>query len=398
MTLSANALRGEYPALNPSPEQGAPPIYFDNAATVLKPRSVIDTVHRYLSRNGANVHRGIHYLSLEASEEFEAARDVVAAFIGADQDEIVFVRNTTEAINLVAHSLPPGQRVLVTGMEHHSNLLPWRERHEVRAVPLLEDGSLDKSAMKEEIRRGADLVAICHISNVFGSVNPIEEIVELSAGTGTKVLVDGAQAAPHLPVDVKRLGCDFYAFSGHKLGSPTGIGVLYGTRESLSKLTPLNWGGNMITAVHVDGHSIHEPPLRFEAGTPAIEATLGLAAACEFLEDVGLDQIWAHDIELGQYARDVLGSIDRVRLHGPRLTSGRSGIVNFTIDGIPSNMVAKVLSDRARVCVRSGYLCAQPLHELMSLEPSTRASFYLYNTVEEIDVMATIVAELVATG
>jgi len=396
--FSEKALREEYPALNPSPEQGAPPIYFDNAATVLKPRKVIETVYRYLSRNGANVHRGIHYLSLEASEEFEAARDVVAAFIGADQDEIVFVRNTTEAINLVAHSLQPGRRVLVTGMEHHSNLLPWRERHQVRVAPLLEDGSLDLDALKVEIRRGVDLVAVCHVSNVLGAVNPIDDIVNLAHENGAKVLIDGAQAAPHLPVDVTRLGCDYYAFSGHKLGSPTGIGVLYGTRVALSRLTPLNWGGNMITAVHVNGHSIHEPPLRFEAGTPAIEATLGLAAACNFLEDVGLDNVWAHDLALGQYAREALGSIDRVRLHGPRSPSARSGIVNFTVDGIPSNMVAKVLSDRARVCVRSGYLCAQPLHELMSLEPSTRASFYLYNTTEEIDVMARIVAELVATG
>ena len=215
---------------------------------------------------------------------------------------------------------------------------------------------------------------------------------------GARVLVDGAQAVPHLPVDVKTLGCDYYAFSGHKLGSPTGIGVLFGTRESLSRLTPLNWGGNMITAVHVDGHSIHEPPLRFEAGTPAIEATLGLAAACDFLDEIGLESVWAHDLALGRHAREVLDSIDRVRLHGPQAESARSGIVNFTVDGIPSNMVAKVLSDRAHVCVRSGYLCAQPLHELMSLEPSTRASFYLYNTVEEIDTMATIVAELVATG
>ena len=398
MKLVEEELRKEYPALNPSPEHGAPPIYFDNAATVLKPRKVIDTVYRYLSRNGANVHRGIHYLSLDASEEFEAARDVVAAFIGADQDEIVFVRNTTEAINLVAHSLEPGRRVLVTGMEHHSNLLPWREHHQVRAVALRGDGSLDMDALKDEIRRGADLVAVCHVSNVFGAVNPIDEIVSLSAEAGARVLIDGAQAAPHLPVDVARLGCDYYAFSGHKLGSPTGIGVLYGTRDALSLLTPLNWGGNMITAVHVDGHSIHEPPLRFEAGTPAIEATLGLAAACDFLEEVGLASVWEHDLALGRYARDALGSIDRVRIHGPQDAAARSGIVNFTVDGIPSNMVAKVLSDRARVCVRSGYLCAQPLHELMSIEPSTRASFYLYNTVEEIDVMAGLVAELVSTA
>ena len=395
--LSVDSIREQFPALNP-PEGGRAPIYFDNGATVLKPRPVIDAIAGFLSTNGSNVHRGIHFLSVEGSEQVESARVTIARFVGADGDEIVYVRNATEAINLVAQSLPAGSRVVVTGLEHHSNLLPWRHRHDVRLAPLLPDGTVDMEKFEELIRDGADLVACAHISNVLGVVMPLDRIVETAHAAGAQVLVDGAQAAAHLEVDVREIDCDYYAFSAHKLGGPTGIGALYGKRAALEKLEPLVWGGNMVSAVHVEGHTLQDAPVRFEAGTPAIEATLGFEAACDFLDDIGRDAIFAHEHELALYARKGLSGIDRIRIHGPADGAGCAGIVTFEIPGIPANMIAKVLSDRANICVRSGFLCAQPAHELMVIEPSVRASFFAYNSTAEIDAMLEVLETVARTA
>ena len=391
---SVAALRALYPTLSRS-VSGRPIVYFDNAATSLKPLPVIDEITRFLSVNGANVHRGVHFLSQEASDEFERARESIAAFVGADQDEIVFVRNTTEGINLVAGSLSEGSRVLVTGMEHHSNLLPWRNRHEVRVVPIRADGTLEVGALFEEIEKGIDLVAICHVSNVFGVVNPIDDVIQTCHEHGAQVLVDGAQAAPHLALDVQSTNCDYYAFSGHKLGAPTGIGVLYGKRENLEMLRPLNRGGNTVTAVHLKGETMQSVPLRFEAGTPNVEGALALAKACDFLDEIGLNRIWDHDRALTAYARDRLEKIPRVKVFGPNLPADLGSIVTFNVGGVPANTVAKILSDRGNIFVRSGHLCCQPLHELLEIDPCVRASFYLYNTEEEVDAMVSILAEVV---
>ena len=390
-------LRDEYPALQRT-IRGQPLIYFDSAATALKPRAVIHAITSFLSSSGASVHRAVHQLGVEASEAYEGARDIIASFLGADVDEVVYVRNTTEGINLVARSLKPSSSVLITGMEHHSNVLPWRKLHRPTVVPVLPDGTVDEQQILAEIRKGHDLVAICQVSNVLGVLNPVERIVEAAHAAGSKVLVDGAQGAPHLEVDVHALGCDYYAMSGHKLGGPTGIGVLYAKREHLQEMQPLLWGGDMVSAVHIEGEQLQEPPLRFEAGTPAVEAAIGLGAACEFLEDVGRDRILEHDRALASHARKGLAALERVVIHGPADSARSAGTVAFTIDGIGSNMVAKVLSDRINACVRSGWLCAQPLHEALELEPTVRASFYLYNTEDEVDRMLSVLEDLIGTA
>ena len=392
-----DALRAEFPALQKE-ARGRLPIYFDNAATVLKPRAVIAAITEFLECNGSNVHRGVHYLSVEGSEQYEDARDTIARFIGADKDEVVFLRNATEGINLVATALPQGARVLVTGLEHHSNLLPWRMRHDVTVVPLLPDGSIDESELFRLIGSGGfEFVACCHVSNVFGIVQPIDRIAEAARAAGSKILIDGAQGAPHLPVDVHALDVDFYAFSGHKLGGPTGLGVLFAKRERLAAMQPVLFGGNMVSAVHVEGQTIQDGPLRFEAGTPAIEAALGLAAACDFLEDIGLAEIRAHEEALAQRFTAALKVIPGVVLHGPTDPGRRIGVVTFSVEGAPANMVAKVLSDRINACVRSGWLCAQPMHEELSLEPTVRASFFLYNTPDEVDAVTAVVSDLAST-
>lgn len=390
-------LRAEFPSLQRK-VRGRPPIYFDNAATVLKPRAVISAVGEFLEGNGSNVHRGVHYLSIEGSEQYEEARYTIARFIGANSDEIVFLRNATEAINLAADALPRGSRVLVTGLEHHSNLLPWRAVHDVSSVPLRPDGSVNEEQLFAMIADGKfDLVACCHVSNVFGIVQPIDRIAKAARAAGSKLLIDGAQGVAHVPVNMHALEADFYAFSGHKLGGPTGLGVLYAKGSTLAEMPPRLFGGNMVTSVQSDGQTIQDGPLRFEAGTPAIEAALGLAAACDFLDDVGLAAIRAHEEVLAARLTSALRQIRGVSLYGPEDVARRIGIVTFGIEGAPANMVAKVLSDRINACVRSGWLCAQPMHEELSLEPTVRASFFLYNTPEEVDAFATVVSDLAST-
>ncbi|MEM8883287.1 MAG: cysteine desulfurase [Planctomycetota bacterium] len=386
-------IRAAFPALTRA-ERGRPPIYFDNAATLLKPQPVIDAVVRFLSENGSNVHRGLHYLSLEGSDEYESAREIVARYVGADEDELVFVRNTTEAINLVAQSIEAGSKVVVSGMEHHSNDVPWRQRHDVDVVPLLPDGRLDEGELRSRIAEGTRLVALCHVSNVLGIVNPIDDVVARAREVGAQVLVDGAQSVAHLPVDVHALDCDYFAFSAHKLGGPTGIGALYCRRELIESLAPLNWGGNMVSAVTRDGVTWQEGPQRLEAGTPAIEATIGFAAACDTIEDFELDAIAAHEAALREQAATALREIEGVELHGPVDAGYAVGIVNFSVAGMRADAVAQVLSDRADICVRSGFLCSQPTHENLGIEPSVRASFFAYNTPAEIDRMIETVRNL----
>jgi len=393
LCADVDAVRAAYPALRRE-QRGRPPIYFDNAATVLKPQPVIDAVCGFLSENGSNVHRGIHYLSIEGSHEFEGARDIIARYIGAQEDEIVFVRNATEGINVVARSLPARSRVLVTGMEHHSNLVPWQALHDVEVVPLEPDGTVDAATIRRRLAEGFDLLAVCHVSNVLGVINPVADLVAAAHEHGARILIDAAQSVPHLEVDVPALQSDYLAFSGHKIGGPTGIGVLHVRRELLADLEPVLFGGNMVSAVTRDDFTLQAGSLRLEAGTPAIEGTLGLAAACEFLDDIGLDVVERHERALREQAYAGLAGIPGITLHGPGDSSLTAGVVAFSVAGMRPDAVAQTLSERANVCVRSGYLCSQPTLDALGIGPAVRASFFVYNTPDEVDAMIDVLASM----
>jgi cysteine desulfurase/selenocysteine lyase len=386
-------IRSEFPILDRE-VHGRPIAYLDNGATSQKPLAVIDTLDRYWREQNANVHRGVYTLSEQATALYERARLVVARHIGAELREVVFVRNATEAINLVAHSwgrhnLSAGDRVLLTEMEHHSNVVPWylvaRERGaELDWVPVTDEGRLELDELRSLLERGPKLVAVAHVSNVLGTVNPIREIAELAHEAGAVVVVDGAQAAPKMALDMRELGADFYAFTGHKAYGPTGIGVLYGRRELLAEMPPFIGGGSMIRAVRKQEISWADLPAKFEAGTPAIGEAIGLAAAIEWLEELGLDAVHARDAELGAHALERLSEVPGLRVFGPPAGDGRSGIVSFELGGVHPHDVSEIL-DRHAVCVRAGHHCAQPLMERLGVAATTRASFAVYNTPEEID-------------
>ncbi|HEX6987223.1 MAG TPA: cysteine desulfurase [Planctomycetaceae bacterium] len=392
--LDVTAVRDDFPILR-RPVGGRPVAYLDSAATSLKPQPVIDAVVGFYERYTANVHRGAHRFGREASERFDAARETIASFINAETREVVFVRNATEAINLVARSLPADAAVLTTLAEHHSNALPWRCRgpcHNVRIDP---DGRIDTAHLGELLARFRPrLVAVSYVTNAFGVVNPVDDVVREAHAAGALVLVDGSQAVPHRPVDVKSLGCDFLCFSGHKMCGPSGIGVLYGKRERLEELSFFHYGGDMVAEVHESEFVARGVPWRLEAGTPFIEGAIGLAAACEYLDALGLDRIERHERELVRYALHRLADVPGVTVHGPTSCRDRAGSVSFTVRGLEAHAVARILSDRDDIFVRSGYHCAQPLHEAFGLPPTVRASFYLYNDAEEIDRLAAALGRL----
>jgi cysteine desulfurase/selenocysteine lyase len=395
-------LRADFPVLDQQ-VHGHPLVYFDNAATSQKPRAVIEALRRYYEQGNANVHRGIHELSHRATAAYEGARARVARFLGAaGPEEIIFTRGTTEAINLVAHAwgaanLRPGDRILLTEMEHHSNLVPWqllaaRTGARLTFLPVTGDeGLLDLGQLDRLLTPGVKLFAFTHISNTLGTVNPVEELCARARAVGAVTLVDAAQSAGHLPLDVRALGCDFLAFSGHKICGPTGIGVLWGRRELLETLPPWQGGGDMISSVDYHESRWNTLPHKFEAGTPHIAGAIGLAAAMDYLDTVGRDRIWRHDQELAQYAYDQLARIRGIRLFGPR--TGRAGLVSFLLADVHAHDVVTV-ADQFGVALRGGHHCNQPLMKKLGVTSTARASFYFYNTHDEVDRFIAVLREI----
>jgi cysteine desulfurase/selenocysteine lyase len=383
--------------------QGHPLVYLDSAASSQKPRQVIDAVSTYYERSHANVHRSIHTLGEEATELLESARDAVKTFIGAaHREEIVFTRGTTEGINLVAQAVgrtvQPGDEIIVTEMEHHSNLIPWqmlcRDRGTVlRAVPVREDGLLDLDAFDRLVSSRTRLVAVTHVSNVLGTINPVAEIARRAHTVKALVLVDGAQGVPHLPVDVTALGVDFYVFSGHKMLAPTGIGVLYGRREVLERLEPAWGGGEMIKEVWIDHARWNDLPWRFEPGTPPVAGAVGLAAAVEYLGKLGMAEVAAHERSLAVLLLDRLTSMEDVTLYGPRNPEIRGSVVAFNVRGLHPHDAAELL-DQEGIAVRAGHHCAQPLMRRLGVVGTVRASVSVYSTPAEIDTLAHAISGL----
>jgi cysteine desulfurase/selenocysteine lyase len=373
---------------------GKPLAYLDNAATTQKPNAVIRVLSDFYSHRYANIHRGVHTLSEEATVAYEAARDKVAAFISApDRRGMIFTRNATEAINLVAccwgrAQIEAGDRIVITEMEHHSNLVPWqllaREKGaELAYVSLTGDGCLDMASLERLLEGPVRLVAFTQISNVLGTVNPAQEITARAHAAGARVLIDAAQSVPHMPVDVSALDCDFLAFSGHKMCAPTGIGGLYARPKLLEAMSPFFTGGGMIRRVERLGATWADLPEKFEAGTPAIAEAVGLGAAIDYLTDVGMEAIWAHEQALAAYALERLSELPGLRVVGPPAET-RSGVIAFVVESVHPHDLAQIL-DGEGVAIRAGYHCAHPLHHSLGLPPTARASFYLYNTRDEVD-------------
>ena len=386
--------REDFPILKQT-IHGRPLVYLDNAATSQKPQSVIDAESRYYATLNANVHRGIHDLSQRATDAFEAARDKVRRFINAaDAKEVVFTRGTTEAINLVAQSygrsrFKPGDEILVTEMEHHSNIVPWQLLCEqtgavLRVAPIDDTGTLRMDAFEALVNARTRLVAVAHVSNALGTINPVRRLVELAHAAGAPVLIDGAQAAPHIEVDVRALDCDFYAFSGHKLYGPTGIGLLYGKAALLDAMPPYQGGGDMISRVTFEKTSYNALPYKFEAGTPNIAGTIGLGAAIDYVEAIGLDAIAAHEHDLLDYATRRARELPGLTLIGT--AKDKAGILAFTLEGIHPHEIGTVL-DHEGIAIRTGHHCAMPVMDRFGVPATARASFALYNTRDDVDAL-----------
>ncbi len=386
--------RADFPILQQK-VHGKPLVYLDNAATAQKPRAVIEAISRYYEGTNSNVHRGVHYLSEQATNEYEEVRRTAQKFLNAaDPREIIFVRGTTEGINLVAQSfgrsnVQAGDEILITGMEHHSNIVPWQivsdERAAtLRAAPINDAGELDLEAFSKMIGPKTKLVAVTHVSNALGTVNPVRRMVEIAHSFQVPVLVDGAQAAPHMKVDVQALGCDFYTFSGHKVYGPTGIGVLYGRAALLEKMPPYQGGGDMILSVTFEKTVYNRLPYKFEAGTPHIAGVIGLGAALDYVNRLGLEQIGAHESELLRYATDTLSAIPGLRIIGT--ARDKASVLSFTIEDIHPHDIGTIL-DQQGVAIRTGHHCSQPVMQHFGVEATARASFGLYNTKEEVDTL-----------
>ena len=390
-----NKVREDFPILARE-VYGKPLVYLDNAATTQKPLCVLDAMRdEYLNVN-ANVHRGVHYLSQQATDLHEAAREKVRQFINAAKtEEIVFTRGTTEAINLVASTfcesqMQAGDEVIVTEMEHHSNIVSWQLQAMKRGIivkhlPITDDGQIDLSTLNAQLSNKTKIISVAHVSNVLGTVNPIEEIIRTAHEHGIPVLVDGAQSAPHFKVDVQAMDCDFFAFSGHKMYGPTGIGVLYGKEEWLEKLPPYQGGGEMIDKVTWEKTTFERLPFKFEAGTPDYVATHGLAKAIEYIESLGFDAIQKHEQELTRYCMEQLKSLPDMHIYGPA-AGGRDAVVSFNVGDI-HHLDMGTLLDRLGIAVRTGHHCAQPLMDRLGISGTVRASFALYNTKEEVDTL-----------
>jgi cysteine desulfurase/selenocysteine lyase len=389
------SIREQFPILNQE-VNGHPLVYLDNAATSQKPLAVIEAVERYYKFANANVHRGVHTLGSRATDAYEGARERVARFLNARfAEEIIFTRGTTTALNLVAASYArsvckEGDEIVITPMEHHSNLIPWQQAAKatgatLKYIPLRDDGSIALEDAEKTITNRTKVVSVVHVSNVLGVTNPVKQIAEIAHRNGAVMVVDGAQSAPHMKIDVQDLGCDFFALSGHKMCGPTGIGALYGRRELLEKMEPIEYGGEMIDHVDLYESTWKDIPWRFEGGTPIIAGAVGLAAAIDFLEQVGLDRILEHEKMLSAYAIERLSGIDGITIYGPR--ENRAGLVTFNLGNIHPHDVATVL-DSYGIAIRAGHHCCQPLMRWLKVSSTARASFYLYNTKEEIDRLA----------
>jgi len=371
---------------------GKPLIYFDNAATSLKPRQVIEAVKRYYEECSANVHRGIYELSQEATDLYEESRARIGRFIGCKPSELVFVKNTTEAINLVAYGVKwsNGDEVVSTVMEHHSNMIPWqmvakRFGVKLRYAGIKPDGTLDLENLAELANRRTRLIAVCHVSNVLGTINDVREVAKIAHENNALLLVDAAQSVPHMPINVKDLGCDLLAFSGHKLLGPTGIGCLYIREGVEEELEPPFGGGEMISHVELHGYRLNDMPWRFEPGTPNIAGAIGLAAAVDYLKSIGMESIRDHERRLTERAIEILKEVGGVEVYGPMEPEKRCGLVAFNLKGISGDLVAALLDEFENIAVRSGFHCAQPLHKILGAQSSVRASFYLYNTLDELE-------------
>lgn len=394
--LDPQKIRADFPVLQREVRPGVPLVYLDSAATSQKPDAVLSALDSYYRLHNANVHRGIHTLAEEATALYEGARRKVAAFINAaSAREVIFTRNASEAINLVAHSwgrarLKAGDRLLLTEMEHHSNLVPWQmlsaERGlEIDIIPITADGLLDLAEADKLLALAPRLLAFTHMSNVLGTINPVAELCRRAHAAGAVVLVDGAQSVPHFAVDVQALGADFYVFSSHKMCGPTGIGVLWGREALLDAMPPFLGGGDMISSVQLREFTPAALPHKFEAGTPAIAEAAGLGAAVDYLQAVGIDSIHAYEAELTEYVLERLSEVPGLTLYGPP-AAGRGGVAAFTLKGVHAHDVAQVL-DGSGVAVRAGMHCTMPLHARLGVSATARASFYLYNTASEIDVL-----------
>ncbi len=401
-------IRQDFPILNRK-VNGNPLIYFDNAATTQKPRQVIDAVTDFYENHNGNVHRAVHSLSLEATDLYEKARERIAKFIDAKQpSEVIFVRGTTEAINLVAYSwglniLSKGDEVLVSLMEHHSNIVPWEitaklKGFTIKYAKINPDGTLDYDDFESKLCSKTKIACLSHVSNVTGVINDVKRIGKVAHDNGALMLVDGAQSVPHMKVDVQDLNMDFLAFSGHKMLGPTGIGVFYGKKEVLEKMPPFQGGGEMIKEVEFSkdqgGCSVswNELPWKFEAGTPNIAGAVGLGTAVEYLEKVGMDNVLSHEKDLTEYVVERMKECGKTTVYGPSNLSKKLGIIPFSVKGLSSHDVA-LFFDNYGVMMRSGYHCAQPLHQVFKLESSARVSFYIYNTKDEVDRFVEILKE-----
>lgn len=387
-------IREQFPILKIT-ANGKPLVYFDNGATTQKPQCVIDRIVRYYTEENSNIHRGTHYLSELSTEAFEHSRDTVAKFINArKREEIVFTKGTTDSINLVADTfstkyLAEGDEVIVTQLEHHSNIVPWQIACEkkgavLKVLPINEKGDLMVEKLPELMTDRTRIIAVAHVSNVLGTINPVKDIVAIAHSRGIPVLVDGAQGIPHVKVDVQEFDCDFYCFSGHKMYAPMGVGVLYGKEKWLNDLPPYQGGGEMIGTVTFARTTYNDLPYKFEAGTPNVEAVLGLETAIDFMDNIGYDAIMRHENELLKYCTEELKKTDGVRIYGE--SEFKSGVISFLINGIHPFDVGTLLDKISGVAVRTGHHCAEPLMDFYGIPGTVRASFAVYNTLEEVDV------------
>ncbi|WP_254766381.1 cysteine desulfurase [Salinilacihabitans rarus] len=400
--LDVEGIREDFPILDRSFD-GERLVYLDNAATTHTPEPVVEAMSDYYRRYNSNVHRGIHHLSQEASIAYEEAHDRVAEFVGADgREEIIFTKNTTEAENLIAYSwglneLGPGDEVVLTEMEHHASLVTWqqiarRTGADVKYVRITEDGRLDVDHARECITDDTAMVSAVHVSNTLGTVNPVSELVDIAHDHGALAFIDGAQAVPNRPVDVNAIDADFYAFSGHKMAGPTGIGVCYGKRELLEGLAPYLYGGGMIRKVTFEESTWAELPWRFEPGTPPIAEAVGLHAAVDYLEGIGMERVREHEEGIAAYAYERLAEFDDVEIYGPEPGPERGGLVGFNLESVHAHDLASIMNDHA-VAIRAGDHCTQPLHDKLGVAASARASFYVYNTREEVDKLVEAVED-----
>ncbi len=394
--LDVARIRADFPILTRQ-VNGHPLVYLDNAASSHKPRRVIDALVHFYTHTNANVHRGVHTLSVEATDAYEEARERVGRFVGSDDpNELVFVRNATEGLNLVAAcwgraNLKPGDEILATLLEHHSNLVPWQRVAQdtgarIRVVPLKDDATIDLDAFRSMLSPRTKVVAVAHASNVLGTINPLPEIAEQAHQYSAIVVVDGAQSVPHVPTDVHELGIDFLAFSGHKMLAPMGIGGLWGRRELLEAMPPFLGGGGMIREVFEDRATWAPLPEKFDAGTPSVADSIAFGTAVDYLDELGMANVRAHEIEVTSYALERLYSLPDVSVYGPRDARDRTGVVSFNLDGVHPHDAGTIL-DEAGVAVRAGHHCCQPLHRSLDVAATLRASFYVYNTVDEVDAL-----------